>query len=86
MTEAQQLKLVTKRSMQQKHISQASGFGTDEGTETRGEESFDPIPRTLEKNDDEGNGDEDLGLNIGGKEGHVEEEEEDELYRDVNIN
>nr|GFB39208.1 hypothetical protein [Tanacetum cinerariifolium] len=30
--------------------------------------------------------DEDLGLNVGGEEGHVEEEEEDELYRDVNIN
>nr|GFD00309.1 hypothetical protein [Tanacetum cinerariifolium] len=29
---------------------------------------------------------EDLGLNVGGEEGHVEEEEEDELYRDVNLN
>nr|GEW29291.1 hypothetical protein [Tanacetum cinerariifolium] len=36
--------------------------------------------------DDEGNGNEDLGLNVGGEEGHVEEEEEDKLYRDVNIN
>nr|GEW58023.1 putative ribonuclease H-like domain-containing protein [Tanacetum cinerariifolium] len=32
MTEAQQLKLVTKRSLQQTHISQASGSGVDEGT------------------------------------------------------
>nr|GEV90790.1 hypothetical protein [Tanacetum cinerariifolium] len=32
MTEAQQLKLVTKRSRQQMHISQPSGSGTDEGT------------------------------------------------------
>nr|GFB91448.1 hypothetical protein [Tanacetum cinerariifolium] len=32
MMEAQQLKLVTKRSMQQMHISQASGSDTDEGT------------------------------------------------------
>nr|GEX47116.1 retrovirus-related Pol polyprotein from transposon TNT 1-94 [Tanacetum cinerariifolium] len=32
MTEAQQLKLVTKRSMQQTHISQASGSGADKGT------------------------------------------------------
>nr|GEZ08466.1 hypothetical protein [Tanacetum cinerariifolium] len=32
MTEAQQLKLVTKQSRQQMHISQASGFGADEGT------------------------------------------------------
>nr|GEZ39385.1 hypothetical protein [Tanacetum cinerariifolium] len=32
------------------------------------------------------NGKEDLGLNVGGEEGYVEEDEEDELYRDVNIN
>nr|GFC55355.1 hypothetical protein [Tanacetum cinerariifolium] len=32
MTEAQQLKLVTKRSMQQTHISHASSSGADEGT------------------------------------------------------
>nr|GEW65231.1 hypothetical protein [Tanacetum cinerariifolium] len=32
MAEAQQLKLVTKRSLQQTHISQASGSGADEGT------------------------------------------------------
>nr|GEX02312.1 hypothetical protein [Tanacetum cinerariifolium] len=34
MTEAQQLKLATKRSLQQTHISQASSFGPDEGTDT----------------------------------------------------
>nr|GEW45132.1 hypothetical protein [Tanacetum cinerariifolium] len=39
-----------------------------------------------ETSKDEGNGEEDFGLNFGGEEGHVEEEEEDELYRDVNIN
>nr|GEV21544.1 hypothetical protein [Tanacetum cinerariifolium] len=54
--------------------------------ETRDEESFDPIPKPPENSDDEGNGDEDLGLNVGGEEGHVEEEGEDKLYRDVNIN
>nr|GEY82693.1 hypothetical protein [Tanacetum cinerariifolium] len=32
MTEAKQLKLATKRSLQQTHISQASGSGTNEGT------------------------------------------------------
>nr|GEV23592.1 hypothetical protein [Tanacetum cinerariifolium] len=32
MTEAQQLKLATKRSLQQTHISQVSGSGADEGT------------------------------------------------------
>nr|GEZ19539.1 hypothetical protein [Tanacetum cinerariifolium] len=140
MTEAQQLKLVTKRSMQHTHISQVSGSGADEGTgadnegkdgdddkedegddggkgdsdddddmddeeeggdddqeyddeyakETRDEESFDHIPQTLKNSDDEGNGEEDLGLNVGGEKACIkeeeEEEDEDELYRDVNIN
>nr|GEV97449.1 hypothetical protein [Tanacetum cinerariifolium] len=115
MTEAQKLKLVTKRSMQQMHISQASGSGADEGTgsiprddekddeeaggddeqeydedeydeETRDEESFDPILKTTENSNDEGNGEVGLGLNVGREEGHDEEEEEDKLYRDININ
>nr|GFC95091.1 hypothetical protein [Tanacetum cinerariifolium] len=34
MTEAQQLKLASKRSLQQTHISQASGSGADKGTST----------------------------------------------------
>nr|GFB78040.1 hypothetical protein [Tanacetum cinerariifolium] len=35
-----------------------------------------------------GNGEDDIGLNVGREEGHIEEEEEeeDELYKDVNIN
>nr|GEZ27375.1 hypothetical protein [Tanacetum cinerariifolium] len=190
MTEAQRLKLATKRSLQQIHISQANSFGADEGTgsipgvpdvptdeseeeiswnstdeegddegkggdddddgddgeegdgddddedddgeegndndddkedngdddeddkekgnddeqasdeeefihpslsihaeeEPRDEETFDPIPKTHEDTDDEGNGEENLGINVGREEGHDEEEEEDELYRDVNIN
>nr|GEU84527.1 retrovirus-related Pol polyprotein from transposon TNT 1-94 [Tanacetum cinerariifolium] len=157
MTEAQQLKLVTKRSRQQNHISHASSSSADEGTgaddkgkdsdddeedkgddgeegdgddndedddgeegndddddqevvrdddkddekddeeedgddeeeydeETRDKESFDPIPKTPENSNDECNGDEDIGLNVGGEEGHGKAEEEDELYRDVNIN
>nr|GEV82078.1 hypothetical protein [Tanacetum cinerariifolium] len=193
MTKAQQLKLVTKRSLQQTHISQASGSGADEGTssipgvpdvptdeseeelfwnstdeegdddegkdgdgdddddggdgeegngddddedddgeegndddddqeneenddeddeekgnddeqdsdeeeiihpslsthaeeEPRDEEIFDPIPKTPEDTDDEGNGEENLGINVGREEGHNEEEEEDELYIEININ
>nr|GEX97831.1 reverse transcriptase domain-containing protein [Tanacetum cinerariifolium] len=54
--------------------------------ETRDEESFYPIPKTPENSDDEGNGEEDLGLNVGREEGHDKEKEEDELYRDANIN
>nr|GEV00505.1 hypothetical protein [Tanacetum cinerariifolium] len=115
MTEAQQLKLATKRSLQQTHISQASSSGVDEGTdkrdddeddqeegsddeqssnkedevfihpslstheeeETRDEESFDPIPKTPENTDDEGNGEENLKTNVGREEGYNEEDEED---------
>nr|GEY25162.1 retrovirus-related Pol polyprotein from transposon TNT 1-94 [Tanacetum cinerariifolium] len=54
--------------------------------ETRDEESFDPIPQTPKNSDDEGKGEEDLGLNVGGEEENVEKDEEDELYKDVNIN
>nr|GEU33312.1 hypothetical protein [Tanacetum cinerariifolium] len=54
--------------------------------ETRDEKSFDPIPKTPKNSDDEGNGEEDIGLNVGREEGHDEKEEEDELYKDVNIN
>nr|GEW03970.1 retrovirus-related Pol polyprotein from transposon TNT 1-94 [Tanacetum cinerariifolium] len=50
--------------------------------ETRDEKSFDPIPKTPKNSDDEGDGEEDLGLKVGGEESHIEEEEEDELYRD----
>nr|GEZ96549.1 hypothetical protein [Tanacetum cinerariifolium] len=57
----------------------------DANEETRDEESFDPIPKTPEGSEDEGDGEEDQGLNVN-KEKHVKEEEEDELYRDVNIN
>nr|GEU89967.1 hypothetical protein [Tanacetum cinerariifolium] len=67
------------------------GDGDDDGEEEydeeiRDEESFDHISKTPENSDDEGNGEEDLGLNVGREEGHDEEEDEDELYRDVNIN
>nr|GFD15309.1 hypothetical protein [Tanacetum cinerariifolium] len=41
---------------------------------------------TPKSSEDEGNGEEDLGLNIGEEERNIEEEREDELYRDVNIN
>nr|GEX32967.1 hypothetical protein [Tanacetum cinerariifolium] len=88
MTEAEQIKLATKRSLQQTHISQASGSGTDEGTEeeAKNEGSFDPIIQTPENSDDEGNDDASLGLNVGREEGQDAEDDEDELYRDFNIN
>nr|GEW86694.1 hypothetical protein [Tanacetum cinerariifolium] len=54
--------------------------------ETRDEESFDPIAKTPENMDDECNGEENLGMNVGREEGQDEEYDEDKLYRDVNIN
>nr|GEU52321.1 hypothetical protein [Tanacetum cinerariifolium] len=141
MIEAEQMKLATKRSLQQNHISQASGSGTDEGTsiipgvpdvpteesneeiswkssdedddddevnetsdnqdddddqddddqdeeeeETKDEESFDPIVQTPENSDDKGNDDASLGLNVVCKEGQDAKDNDEELYRDVNIN
>nr|GEW07675.1 hypothetical protein [Tanacetum cinerariifolium] len=157
MTKAEQLKLATKKSLQQTHISQASGSGADEGTgiitrvpdvpteesdeeiswkssdeedddgdddqdegdddddqdkgndddqdsdeegeefihpklrihdeeETKDKESFDPIAKTPENSDDEGNDEENLSLNVGREEGQDEDDDEDKLYRDVTIN
>nr|GEU36140.1 hypothetical protein [Tanacetum cinerariifolium] len=122
MTEAQQLKLVTKRSLQQTHISQPSGSVANEGTgsipgvldvptdesedelswnstydeggkdgdgdeEDDGNDGEDGDGDDDDDNDDDGDeGEEDHDLNVGGEESHAEEEEEDEIYRDVNIN
>nr|GFA00072.1 hypothetical protein [Tanacetum cinerariifolium] len=133
-TEAEQLKIVLKRSRQETHISQQHGFGTDEGTgsrpvvsdvpsddseekiswnsfddkegdektkgkedESKGEsdeeetrqeeeESFNLIPRTPEGSEDESNDEKDQELRLSEEARIQEEEEADELYRDVNIN
>nr|GFB56081.1 hypothetical protein [Tanacetum cinerariifolium] len=55
-------------------------------TTKKEEESFDPIPRTPEESEDDGNGEEDQGLRISEEERMHEEEEAYELYRDVDIN
>nr|GEZ37850.1 hypothetical protein [Tanacetum cinerariifolium] len=71
-----------------------SGEGDDEETksdresekeETREEEeeSFDPIPRTPEDSDDDGNGEEDQVLRVSEKQRLIKEEEADELYQRV---
>nr|GEX74059.1 hypothetical protein [Tanacetum cinerariifolium] len=126
LTEAEQIKLATKRSLQQTHIYQASGSGADEGTEdedeqddddqddndddqdsdnegddfihpklsthdeeAKDEETFDPIVQTssqVENSNDESNDDESHGMNVGGDEGPNAEDDDEELYRDVNIN
>nr|GEZ18001.1 hypothetical protein [Tanacetum cinerariifolium] len=59
-------------------------LSTHDEEETRDEESFNPIPKTPKNTDDVGNGEQNLGTNVGREEGHDEEDEEDEL--DVNIN
>nr|GEX48245.1 reverse transcriptase domain-containing protein [Tanacetum cinerariifolium] len=51
--------------------------------EPKNEESFDPIIQTPENSDDEGNDDPNLGLNVGSEEGQDAEDDEDELYKDV---
>nr|GEU78263.1 retrovirus-related Pol polyprotein from transposon TNT 1-94 [Tanacetum cinerariifolium] len=55
----------------------------DQEKETRDEERFDPIPKTPENTNDEGNGEENLRINVSRKEGQDEEDEEDEIYRDA---
>nr|GEZ93321.1 hypothetical protein [Tanacetum cinerariifolium] len=53
---------------------------------TKDEESFDPIFQTHENSDDDGNNNASQGLNVGSEEGQDTKDDEDELYRDVNIN
>nr|GEW31588.1 hypothetical protein [Tanacetum cinerariifolium] len=94
MTEAQQLKLATKRSMQQTHISQASGSeeGGDDEKASDEEEFINPSlsthveeePRDEESFDpilkipENGNDEGNGEGNLGREEGHDEEEEEEE--------
>nr|GFA39705.1 hypothetical protein [Tanacetum cinerariifolium] len=58
----------------------------EEETKEQEEESFDPIPRTPEDGEDDGDGEKDQGLRISEEERMLEEEEADELYYDVDIN
>nr|GEU81380.1 copia protein [Tanacetum cinerariifolium] len=57
--------------------------------EAKDEESFDPIvqtPSQVENSDDESNDDQSHGMNVGGDEGLNAEDDDEDLYRDVNIN
>nr|GFA11170.1 hypothetical protein [Tanacetum cinerariifolium] len=58
----------------------------EEETREEEEESFDPIPRTPEDSEDDGNGEEDQGLKVSEEQRLIEKEEADELYRHVDIN
>nr|GEY36622.1 retrovirus-related Pol polyprotein from transposon TNT 1-94 [Tanacetum cinerariifolium] len=67
-------------------VSKSEGESDEEKTRQEEEESFDPIPRTTEGSEDESNDAEDHELRLSEEAGIQEEEEADELYRDVNIN
>nr|GEV18892.1 hypothetical protein [Tanacetum cinerariifolium] len=68
------------------------GEGDDDDNGDDGEEGDDDdddqeVEKDDEKDDEEeGNGEKDLGVNVGREEGYDEQEKEDKLYRDVNIN
>nr|GEZ80121.1 hypothetical protein [Tanacetum cinerariifolium] len=66
--------------------TKSDGESEEEETREEAEERFDPIPRTPKDSEDTGNGEEDQGLRISEEERMQEEEEADELYRDVDIN
>nr|GFC89658.1 hypothetical protein [Tanacetum cinerariifolium] len=89
MTEAQQLKLATKRSLQQTHISQASGFGANEGTGTilrvpdvptnESEEEISWNYTKEEGDDDDDKGDDgEEGDNDGGEEGNDDDDDDEQ--------
>nr|GEY88163.1 hypothetical protein [Tanacetum cinerariifolium] len=67
-------------------VSESEGESDEEETRQEEEESFDPIPRTPEGSEDESNDEEDQELRLREEARIQEEEEADELYRDVNIN
>nr|GFB14855.1 hypothetical protein [Tanacetum cinerariifolium] len=67
-------------------VKATSLSSAEEETREEEEESFDPIPRTPEDSEDDGNGEEDQGLRVSEEQRLIKEEEADELYRDVDIN
>nr|GFA08553.1 hypothetical protein [Tanacetum cinerariifolium] len=133
LTKAEQIKLATKRSLQQTHISQVSVSGTNEETgiipgvldvptddsdeeiswKSSDEDDDDDVDDQSEANDNDDdqvdedehddddqdldndgddfvylkfNDDKSHGMNVGGDEGPDAEDDDEELYRDVNIN
>nr|GFC77763.1 hypothetical protein [Tanacetum cinerariifolium] len=67
-------------------VSESERESDEEETRQEEEESFDPIPGTPEGSEDEGNDEEDQDLRLNEEERIQEEEEADELYRDIDIN
>nr|GFC11599.1 hypothetical protein [Tanacetum cinerariifolium] len=67
-------------------VSESEGESDEEETRPEEDGSFDPIPRTPEGSEEESNDEEDQEMRLSEEERIQEEEEADELYRDVNIN
>nr|GEU76073.1 hypothetical protein [Tanacetum cinerariifolium] len=82
MTKAQQLKLVTKRSMQQTHISQPSGLGADEGTGDDNEEKDDDGDEEDEGDDGEEDNDDDVKHEVDKDDDKEKGGDDDQEYND----
>nr|GEU92314.1 reverse transcriptase domain-containing protein [Tanacetum cinerariifolium] len=76
----------TKSGKDGDEVSESEGESDEEETRQEEEKSFDPIPRTPEGSENEGNDEEDQDLRLSEEAMIQEEEEADELYRDVDIN
>nr|GEX68158.1 reverse transcriptase domain-containing protein [Tanacetum cinerariifolium] len=97
-TEAEQLKIVLRRSRQETHISQHGGSSTDEGTGSKPGVSDVPSDDSEEEISWNSFDDEDVDAQDNGRDDNegekndeseqrlIEKEEADELYRDVDIN
>nr|GFC25320.1 hypothetical protein [Tanacetum cinerariifolium] len=67
-------------------VRESEGESDEEETRLEEEESFNPIPRTPEESKEESNEEEDQDLRLSEEARIQEEEDANELYRDVNIN
>nr|GFA82788.1 hypothetical protein [Tanacetum cinerariifolium] len=67
-------------------VTESDREDKEEETRQEEEESFDPIPRIPKESKDDGNDEEDQGLRLSDDERIHEEEEAEDLYRDVDIN
>nr|GEU76150.1 hypothetical protein [Tanacetum cinerariifolium] len=93
MTEAEQLKLATKRSLQQTYISQASGSGADEGTgddddEKGSDDQDDDDAQDNDENkddDDQEEGDDDDDQEEGNDDQDSDEEDEEFIHPKLSI-
>nr|GFA27439.1 hypothetical protein [Tanacetum cinerariifolium] len=67
-------------------VRESEGESDEEETRQEEEESFNLIPKTPEESEEESNDEEDQDLRLSEEARIKEEEDADELYRDVNIN